>query len=86
MRAKQALRGINNCAMAWVEHGKSVRDLTLGESIAAHNEEARVRELQLPYVEIRGLKYEPPAGTECAHYEGRRLAYDASEFCKEVGA
>jgi hypothetical protein len=86
MRAKQALRGINNCAMAWVEHGKSVRDLTLAESIAARNEQASVRELPLPYVEIRGLKYEPTAGAECAQYKSRRLVALAIEFCKQSGA
>jgi hypothetical protein len=85
MRAKQALRGIDNCAMAWVEYGKSVRRLTLAESIAARNEQARVRG-PLPYMEIRGLKYEPAAGTERTHYQGRKLAYEARKFCKEVCA
>lgn len=83
MRAKQALRGVENCAMAWVEYGVSVRDLTLAESIAARAAQAKDRE-PLPLSEVFGIKVVPPMGAENAHRESRLLAFEASLFAAEV--
>lgn len=86
LKQNQALGAIEACAAFWVDpddHSKGIRDLTLAESIAARNEQARMRG-SLPYVEVHGLKYEPPAGTERTHYQGRLLAYEASLFAAEV--
>lgn len=55
----QALRGIEECSFEWVEPGKTVRSLTLAESVAKRNEQAANRE-PLPYAEIPGVKFTLP--------------------------
>jgi hypothetical protein len=60
LKYPQALRAIENCAATWVVEGEAIRDLTLAESIAKRNEQARNRE-PLPLAEIYGLTYDPPA-------------------------
>lgn len=79
MRAKQALRGIENCSLAWVEYGVSVRDLTLRESIVARNEQARLR-APLPLSELPNVVFESP--NPAAHRESRRLAFEAMQFAE----
>ena len=58
-------RAIEECSVAWVEVGVSVRNLTLAESIVARSEQVKVsiklkvmKEL-LPSAEIRHVLYEP---------------------------
>ena len=83
MRFKQALRGIENCALAWVEHGVSVRDLTLAESIAARSKQAKDRE-PLPLSEIPGLRFDPPPNALEHAKDSRLLAYEASLLASEM--
>jgi hypothetical protein len=77
MRGKQALRAVDNCAMAWVEVGRSVRDLTLRESIAARSKQASDRE-PLPMAEIPGIM------DTLSTAQSRLLVYEASLFVSEV--
>lgn len=79
LKRKQALKAIENCAAAWVEVGVSIRDLTLAESIAARNEQARLRE-PLAYAEIHGLRFDPPTtGIAATRREGK-LLWEAQNF------
>lgn len=82
LRFNQARKAVENCACAWVEHGVSIRDLTLSESIAARNQQAKDRE-PLPYSEIHGLRYEPPVGMTGAYRQGRVLSYQAAVFVEQ---
>jgi hypothetical protein len=79
LRFNQARKAVENCACAWVEVGVSVRDLTLAESISARVQQAKDRE-PLPYSEVHGLRFDPPAGTAGAEWQSRLLAYEASLF------
>lgn len=81
MKFNQAITAIENCACAWVEAGKSIRDLTLSESIQARNQQAKDRE-PLPSSEIPGIRYEMPLGAKDAamRYE---LVKAASVFVSE---
>ncbi len=82
LKYKQAVAAIDNCAADWVEEGVSIRDLTLAESIAARVVKAKLRE-PLPYAELHGVRFEPPAGAEMAHRASRQLVYGAYRFCQE---
>lgn len=70
----QALRGMENCAFAWVETGKTVRDLSLAESIAKRNEQAKNAE-PLAYAEVAGLTFKGPIPNDF------NLIRQAHEFC-----
>jgi len=59
LKRSQAYRALENGACAWVEVGVSVRDLTLAESIAVRNQQAKMRE-PLVYAEIPGLVFDGP--------------------------
>lgn len=81
LRFNQARKAVENCACAWVEHGVSIRDLTLAESIAARAQQAKDRE-PLPYAELFSLRFEGPKGTEGATRESKRLVYEAVLFAE----
>jgi hypothetical protein len=83
LRLNQARKAVENCACAWVEHGSTIRDLTLPESIAARNIQAKNRE-PLPYAEVPGLRFEVPAKMNGAEWQSRLLAYEASLFAESV--
>lgn len=74
-----AERAISECSAAWVEEGVSIRNLTLAESIAARNEQARVAE-PLPFAEIPGLRFEPTSSGAAATRRERLLTWQAHEF------
>ena len=57
LKHKQACRAVEQCSAEWVEFGVSIRDLTLAESIAKRNIQAKERD-PLPYAEIPGLIYQ----------------------------
>jgi len=57
LKPSQAFRGIENCSCVWLEEGVSVRDLSLAESIAARNVQAKVRE-PLSVAEIPGITFD----------------------------
>lgn len=73
-KPSQALRGIENCAFAWVVQGETVRDLTLAESIAKRNEQAKNAE-PLAYAEVAGLTFKGPIANDY------NLIRQAHEFC-----
>ena len=79
MRRKQAMRGIENCACAWVKFGETVRDLTLVEAIAARNVQAAMRE-PLPFAELPGLMYRPAVGQEQGARVQRSMCKEANRF------
>lgn len=81
LRLNQARKAVENCACAWVEHGVTVRDLTLAESISARAVQEKYRE-PLPYAEIHGLRFDPQERSTGAHRESRLLAYEASLFAE----
>ena len=82
-RRGQALKGIENCAFAWVEEGVSIRNLTLAESIVARNEQANMRE-PLPYAELPHLRYEPAKRNEKQHFAGNELVWAAHKYAREA--
>ena len=79
LKHKQALRAIDNCAAAWVEIGKTIRDLTLAEAISARNKQATQRE-PLEFTEVHGLRYEPAASGIAQTREGFGLSREANQF------
>lgn len=85
-RLSQALKGIENCAFAWELEGKTIRDLTLAESINARNERALLRDQPLPYHEIPGIIYEPAKRNEKQHYAGMERVWEAHQFAREARA
>lgn len=79
LKRSRAERAILECSAEWVEYGVSIRSLTLAESIAARNEQARLRE-PLAFAEVFGLRYDPcPTGTEATRRESL-LIREAREF------
>jgi hypothetical protein len=83
VRLNQARKAIENCACVWVEHGQSIRDLTLRESIAARAEQTKNRE-PLPYAEVPGLRFQVPPKMNGAEWQSRLLAYEATLFVENV--
>ena len=83
MKRGAAEKAIRECAATWVEEGVSIRNLTLAESIKARNEQARLRE-PLPYAEIHGLRFDPPAsGVSATRGEGK-LLWEAHQFAMKA--
>jgi hypothetical protein len=74
-----AERAIDACSAVWVEYGVSIRNLTLAESIAARNDQARRRE-PLPLAEIHGLKFDPPISGIVATGREGKLLWEAHDF------
>lgn len=83
LRPSHADRAIAECSACWVEYGKTIRNLTLTESIAARNEQARMRE-PLEMAELHGVRYEPAEGFNEQHNRGRQLAFEANKFAAGV--
>jgi hypothetical protein len=75
----QALNAVDCCACAWVVEGVSIRDLTLAESIAARNVQAKTRE-ELPAAEGRRLIYEPCPNGVVATRLGWQLIKQANDL------
>lgn len=82
---KYALRGIENCAFAWVEQGVSVRNLTPFEQRTALSEQARLRE-PLEYAELPGIIFRPPIGAEKTNIASGVLVWEAHRFARESAA
>ena len=83
IKRQQALKGIENCALTWVEPDVSVRRLTLAESIAARNEQAKKQE-PLAYYEIPGIRYQPTKANERQHFAGMEQVWEAHKFAREA--
>jgi hypothetical protein len=83
IRLTRAERAIREAAAAWVEDGKTIRNLSLAESITARREQQmRQEQLHQPLdLELRGLKWEPPITGIVAHRVGRQLSLDAHAIC-----
>lgn len=72
-------RALDACAVEWVEIGVSIRNLTPQESIIARNTRARLLE-PMPYAELPGVRFDPPAsGIGATKIEGR-LLWEAANF------
>lgn len=89
LKRNQALRAIEECACTWatdaqcdeanVPRRSAIRDLTLAESIAARNQQAREREpLESP--ELPGLTFQPPSSAVSSSPLRRRLIQAANQF------
>jgi hypothetical protein len=85
IRYRHALKGIENCAFAWVIVGESVRDLTIAEQISSRNEQAKLRE-PLEYAELPGIMFVPPIGAEKANTNSGTLVWEAHKFAREFAA
>ncbi len=77
MKHKQALRAIEQCACAWVEYGKTIRDLTIAEAIQARNTQAAERD-PLPNCELPGIIFQQPTSASISAYERYALIRDAN--------
>jgi hypothetical protein len=76
-----ALMAIEACSAKWVEEGKSIRRLTESEAITARNEQARKRNLRdLPYAEVPGLRFDPPATGIDATKAGASMVWAAHDW------
>ena len=76
LKPSQAQNRIDQCISTWVEHGKSIRDLSLSERVTARSEQAKL-ESPLPWAELPGLKVE-----NIPHlFEERQLIKEANLFC-----
>lgn len=87
LKQNQAVRAVESCSAAWVEEGVSIRNLTLAESIAKRNEQAKLRDPEPDnqrepgsFAEIRGIVFRPPAGWESVDHLGRSLRREASSL------
>lgn len=83
LKFNQAVRGIENCALAWIEEGISVRDLTPAEAIQARNKQAEEREL-LPLAELPGIRYKPQPKDEQGFRHEAALQIAARKFLEET--
>ncbi len=79
LKHKQALRAIENCSMAWVQFGETVRDLSLAEAVIARHQQAAERE-PLAYAELPGITFKPPIGAQASHMIEKQRAFEANEF------
>ena len=79
LKRNQALKAIEQCACAWVEVNRTIRDLTLAESITARNQQAAERE-PLAYAELPGITFKPPIGAQATHMIEVKRAFEANEF------
>jgi hypothetical protein len=75
----QALRAVEDSTAAWVEFGRSIRMLTLAESIALRNAQAQMRE-PLPVAEIPGLRFEAPLTAPGSVRREVQLAWEADRM------
>lgn len=60
LKYKQAVKAVEECASDWTDNTRtSIRDLTLAESIAKRNEQARLRAPldapELPGIKVSGI-------------------------------
>ena len=83
LKRSQAEKAVDACSCAWVDYGKTVKSLTLAESIAARNEQARERQI-IASVELPGLVFQPPIGAQAAYAMERRLAFEANKFATQA--
>lgn len=84
LKRSQAERAVAECAAEWVAQGESIRDLTIAESIAKRNEQAKQRE-PLPLAEIHGLRFEPPSNALAPSRAAYELMQRANAFCGMAG-
>jgi hypothetical protein len=80
IKYKHALRGIEQCAVTWVEEGISVRDLTLAESITARNAQEKLLADPLSFAELPGVIFRPPISAIASHQASQDLAEEARKF------
>ena len=92
MKRTRAEREIEECSVAWVEVGVSVRNLTYAEAIVARREQVKVsvklallRE-PLPSAEIPDVLYEPSFYGTLATRSESRLIREANYFVMECAA
>jgi len=76
MRYRSVLKGIEQCALAWVVEGETYRNLTEQEAIVARNKQAQLRE-PLAVADMRHIRVVPPPG---AVWSSKMLALDANAF------
>lgn len=79
----------HQCALAWVQFGVSVRELTVDEMVKARSEQARTRELGGGIVEpgvVYGLRFVAPPNTRWevpwAAYEEMPGNVAAIRYCR----
>lgn len=85
MKRNQALKAVDNCAVAWVEFGISVRVLTYAESREALNHQAQTRE-RLAFAEQPGCVYRPTESNIAQYRRGLILVREANQFAAMCAA
>jgi hypothetical protein len=83
LKHSQVLKGIEKCALCWVEFGKTFRDLTPAEAILARNQQAKERE-PLAFAELPHLVYRPTEMNQAGHRQELRLAKAANRFAEQA--
>jgi hypothetical protein len=81
LKYKQAVKAIDLCTCEWVEFGRSVKDLTLAESIKRRNMQKKEVDI-LPHTEIPGLIFEPP--TNSPSRQNSQITIQANEFFRQA--
>ena len=79
MKPGRVERAFDMCAIAWVEEGVTVRNLTLQEAIIARNTRARLLE-PMPYAELPGIRFDPPVSGVPATRRENILLWEAQNF------
>jgi hypothetical protein len=79
--AEQVMR--DHCTITWIDRDQlTIRDTTDEERIALRAEQAQKASLRepMPYAEIHGLKFEPPASGASHTRVERKLVWEAHQF------
>lgn len=79
----QVVRGVQKCALAWVEFGVSFRQLTAAESIAARHAQKKQSE-PLPLAEIPHIVFKAPERAQTSTRQEMHMAMQAVQFAASV--
>lgn len=79
LKRNQALRAIDEGALAWDVVNVSVRDATRAETFAVRARQAKEKE-RLAYAELPHITFKPPIGAQASHMIEKQRAFEANEF------
>lgn len=83
--AEQVMR--DHCTITWIDRDQlTIRDTTDEERLALRAEQAKKASLRepLPYAEIHGLKFDPPASGVAATRAEGKLMWEARQFAMKA--
>jgi hypothetical protein len=85
LKPSQAISRIEQCLSRWIEHGKTICDLTLQEMVCARAEQSKIQEpLETP--EVMGVIWEPPIAERSYTFLNNRRALlaEARQFAAQA--